>query len=125
MDGAIRAAAQEERFSRKKHDARFPRNAADYCLREGNLSLADIDYVVFYDKPLLKFDRLLETYLSYAPKGFRSFLAAMPIWLKEKLFLKTLLRKELVELSRTESSNLPPFIVYQAPSVACCLCILS
>ena len=110
MDGAIRAAAQEERFSRKKHDARFPLKAADYCLREGNLSLADIDYVVFYDKPLLKFDRLLETYLSYAPKGFQSFLAAMPIWLKEKLFLKTLLRKELVELSRTESSNLPPLL---------------
>ena len=113
MDGAIRAAAQEERFSRKKHDARFPRKAADYCLREGNLSLADIDYVVFYDKPLLKFDRLLETYLSYAPKGFRSFLAAMPIWLKEKLFLKTVLRKELVELSRTESSNLPPLLFTQ------------
>ena len=80
-DGQILAAAQEERFSRKKHDARFPHHALGYCMEAGGIALNDIDYVVFYDKPLVKFDRLLETYLAYAPDGFRSFLAAMPIWL--------------------------------------------
>jgi len=78
-EGQIVAAAQEERFSRKKHDARFPRQATEYCLREAWISLADLDAIVFYDKPLVKFERLLETYLSYAPSGFRSFLAAMPL----------------------------------------------
>ena len=87
-NGEVVAAAQEERFSRKKHDARFPGHAIEYCLSECGLELTDISKVVFYDKPLVKFERLLETYLSYAPKGFRSFLAAMPIWLKEKLYLK-------------------------------------
>jgi carbamoyltransferase len=90
-DGEIVAAAQEERFSRRKHDARFPRGAIEYCLAEGKLSLGDVDQVVFYDKPLVKFERLLETYLSYAPRGFRSFVAAMPVWLKEKLYLKNTL----------------------------------
>ena len=80
-DGEIVAAAQEERFSRKKHDARFPGKAIAYCLEETGATLGDVDYIVFYDKPLVKFDRLLETYLGYAPSGFRSFLAAMPIWL--------------------------------------------
>src|SRR5262245_58264766 len=80
-DGAIVAAAQEERFTRKKHDSRFPRFATDYCLREGKISLADLDCVVFYEKPLVKFDRLLETYLAFAPQGLRSFLAALPAWL--------------------------------------------
>ena len=75
QNGAIAAAAQEERFSRKKHDARFPGNAIGYCLAEAGLSMTDLDYVVFYDKPLVKFERLLETYLSYAPKGVRSFIA--------------------------------------------------
>jgi hypothetical protein len=86
-DGVIVAAAQEERFSRKKHDSSFPARSIRYCLQAGNISVADLDGIVFYDKPLLKFERLLETYLSYAPAGFRSFVKAMPIWLKEKLFL--------------------------------------
>jgi carbamoyltransferase len=98
-DGEIIAAAQEERFSRKKHDARFPRNAAAYCLWEGGLRVQDLDAVVFYDKPLLKFERLLETYLQNAPAGVRSFATAMPVWLKEKLNLKRLLHKELDLLS--------------------------
>lgn len=106
-DGKIIAAAQEERFSRKKHDARFPQNAISYCLKEANIELLDLDQIVFYDKPLVKFERLLETYLSYAPKGFRSFLMAMPIWLKEKLYLKTLLKKELATLGQCKASYIP------------------
>ena len=94
-DGHIAAAAQEERFTRKKHDARLPVHAIDYCLGESGIALTEVDYLCFYDKPLIKFERLLETYLASAPRGLRSFLAAMPIWLKEKLYLKTLLRKEL------------------------------
>ena len=78
-DGEIVAAAQEERFTRKKHDSRFPENAVRYCLAESEIALADVDSVVFYDKPLVKFERLLETYLSYAPNGLRSFIAAMPV----------------------------------------------
>ncbi len=84
-DGKILAAAQEERFTRKKHDYRFPKNAIDYCLSEAGITASQLDHVAFYDKPLLKFDRLLETYLSYAPSGFRSFLKAMPLWLRQKL----------------------------------------
>lgn len=99
VDGRIVAAAQEERFSRKKHDARFPVNAIEYCLKEGSTHLDDVDYVAFYDKPFLKFERLLETYTTFAPKGFRSFSMAIPIWLREKLFLKFLLLKELGKLS--------------------------
>lgn len=93
VNDKIVAAAQEERFTRKKHDAEFPSNAINYCLTHANLTLADIDYVVFYDKPFLKFERLLETYLAYAPRGFTSFAKALPIWLKEKLFQKKLLKK--------------------------------
>jgi carbamoyltransferase len=106
-DGKIIAAAQEERFTRKKHDAGFPKNAVLYCLEEAGISMSDVDYVVFYDKPLIKFERLLETYLSYAPKGFKSFIAAMPIWLKEKLFLKTTLKRELSALSGLKIAELP------------------
>ena len=95
IDGKIVAAAQEERFTRKKHDAGFPRHAIDYCLREAGLTAADLDYVGFYDKPLLKFERLLETYLSFAPVGFRSFSKAIPIWLKEKLWLRRALNRGL------------------------------
>ncbi len=95
QDGAITAAAQEERFTRRKHDPSFPRHAIDYCLKAGNLAAADLDIVAFYDKPFLKFERLLETYLSYAPRGVASFLKAMPVWLKEKLWIRDLLRKEL------------------------------
>jgi carbamoyltransferase len=94
-DGRLVGAAQEERFTRKKHDSGFPQNAVQYCLDEAGIKLADVDYVAFYDKPFLKFERLLETYLAYAPRGFQSFRMAMPLWLKEKLFQKTLLRDEM------------------------------
>jgi carbamoyltransferase len=96
-DGRIIAAAQEERFTRKKNDAAFPDKAISYCLEEAGLNLKDIDFVTFYDKPFLKFERLLETYLSYAPVGFKSFKMAIPLWLKEKLFQKDLLRKKFKE----------------------------
>jgi len=97
VDGDIVAAAQEERFTRLKHDHNFPRNAARYCLSEAKLSAADLDYVGFYDKPLLKFDRLLETYLDYAPSGFSSFLKALPLWMSEKLWMPDLIRTELAK----------------------------
>ena len=104
-DGAIAAAAQEERFTRIKHDARFPSRAVRYCLQEAGVALDDVDAIVFYEKPFLKFERLLETYLATAPRGFRSFRAAMPIWTKQKLFQKRTLRKALEGLggSRIES----------------------
>jgi len=89
------AAAQEERFTRRKHDAGFPRHAIEYCLGESGGTLADVDHVVFYDKPFLKFERLLETYLAFAPRGFASFSRAVPLWLREKLFQKSLLKKQL------------------------------
>jgi len=98
-DGRIVAAAQEERFSRKKHDSRYPRRAIEYCLAEAGVRLGDVDYVAFYDKPFLKFERLLETYLEFAPRGFRSFRMALPLWLKEKLFQKRLLTGELAVLA--------------------------
>ncbi len=97
-DGRIVAAAQEERFSRKKHDAGFPEHAVRYCLAEGKVSLPDIDQIVFYDKPFLKFERLLETYVAFAPRGFGQFVNAMPVWLKEKLFQKTELANHLKAL---------------------------
>lgn len=102
QNGDIIAAAQEERFSRKKHDAQFPKEAIAYCLKAGNISADQIDYVVFYDKPFLKFERLLETYLAFAPKGFKSFATALPVWLKEKLFQKNELLKEIAKLSEKE-----------------------
>jgi len=95
VDGEIVAAAQEERFTRKKHDAGFPLRAIEYCLATGGLSPEQLDYVGFYDKPLLKFERLLETYLAYAPRGYRSFLTAMPVWLKQKLYLRREIRRGL------------------------------
>src|SRR5213595_3842583 len=91
VDGRILAAAQEERFTRKKQDARFPENAIAYCLEEGRINLNDVDYVVFSEKPFLKFERLLETYVAFAPQGYTSFRKALPVWLKEKLFQKDLL----------------------------------
>ena len=94
-DGHLASAAQEERFTRKKHDSAFPEHAMQYCLDAAGIKLADVDYVAFYDKPFLKFERLLETYLAFAPRGFNSFRMAMPLWLKEKLFQKTLLRDEM------------------------------
>jgi carbamoyltransferase len=109
-DGRIVAAAQEERFSRKKHDAGFPRNAVAYCLREGGVRLAQIDSVVFYDKPWIKFERMLETYMGFAPKGLKSFLTSMPLWLKEKLNLKSLLKRELATLGECKGVELPPLL---------------
>jgi len=100
VDGHIVAAAQEERFTRKKHDSRFPRHAVRYCLDESGIKLEQIDHVVFYDKPFLKFERLLETYLAFVPRGFRSFRMALPVWIKEKLFQKRLLRQELERFAR-------------------------
>ncbi|XOV81720.1 MAG: carbamoyltransferase [bacterium] len=97
VDGKIVAAAQEERFSRKKHDSAFPGRAIDYCLEEGGIALGEVDHIVFYDKPFLKFERLLETYLAFVPRGFASFRMSMPIWIKEKLFQKSLLKKEFAK----------------------------
>src|SRR3954471_21790159 len=91
VDGRIVAAAQEERFTRVKFDARFPAHAIAYCLAEAGIAAADIDHVVFYEKPFLKFERLLETYVAFAPRGFRSFAMAIPLWIREKLFQKDLL----------------------------------
>tara|TARA_B100000965_G_scaffold396948_1_gene412707 strand:+ start:1846 stop:3681 length:1836 start_codon:yes stop_codon:yes gene_type:complete len=103
IDGEIIGAVQEERFTRKKHDAQFPINSIEYLLNESNLSIENIDYVVFYEKPFLKFERLIETYVGNAPRGFKSFSKAMPIWLKEKLFQKNLIIKELKKLSKNFS----------------------
>lgn len=111
QDGRIVAAAQEERFTRKKHDAGFPKCAVEFCLRQGGLTLDAVDYLVFYDKPLVKFERLLETYLSYAPQGIRSFVTAMPVWLKEKLFLRKLLEDAFREIGGLEKKDpLPPVL---------------
>jgi len=109
-DGEIVAAAQEERFSRKKHDSRFPGNAIAYCLEEAQVPVTELSSIVFYDKPLVKFERLLETYLSYAPKGLGSFIAAMPVWMKEKLYLKATLKKELSKLGRCSGKRLPQLL---------------
>ncbi len=109
-DGEIIAAAQEERFSRKKHDANFPRHAAQWCLADAGLTIHDLDQIVFYDKPWIKFERMLETYLGYAPRGLGSFLTAMPVWLKEKLNLKTALKKELAALDGGNLDQVPPLL---------------
>lgn len=110
-DGEIVAAAQEERFTRKKHDPGFPHKAIDFCLREGQIGLKDVRHFVFYDKPLIKFERLLETYLAFAPQGIQSFVAAMPVWLKEKLLLKSLLQKEfLLHAPELTASALSPIL---------------
>jgi carbamoyltransferase len=109
-DGEIVAAAQEERFTRRKFDASFPRRAIEYCLAAARVGLGEVDYVVFYDKPLLKFERLLETYLGMAPRGLRSFLAAMPVWLKEKLNLRGVITKELAGLGGGNGARIPPLL---------------
>jgi carbamoyltransferase len=101
IDGEIIAAAQEERFTRKKHDPSYPVNAINYCLSEAGLLLAQVDHIAFYDKPFLKFERLLETYVAFAPKGFQSFRMAMPVWLREKLFLKHMLIKEIKKVDKS------------------------
>ena len=97
-------------FSRIKHDAGFPGRAISYCLEEASVGLTDIDQVVFYDKPLVKFERLLETYLATAPRGFSSFASSMPVWLKEKLYLKAVLRKELGKLGNCKTKRLPQLL---------------
>jgi len=102
-EGEIVAAAQEERFTRKKHDSSFPRHAVQYCLDAEGVSLDDVDYIVFYDKPFLKFERLLETYLAFAPRGLRSFQMAIPLWIREKLFQKDLLAKQLRQISPSKN----------------------
>ncbi|UAJ73531.1 carbamoyltransferase [Synechocystis sp. PCC 7339] len=109
-DGVIVAAVQEERFTRKKHDAAFPTQGINYCLAEGGISLREVDYIVFYEKPLVTFERLLETYLAFAPRGLRSFIAAMSVWLQEKLYLKTVLKKALAELGDCQTKELPPLL---------------
>ena len=105
VDGEIIAAAQEERFTRKKHDPSYPVNAINYCLSAAGLSLDRIDYIAFYDKPFLKFERLLETYIAFAPKGLQSFRMAMPVWLREKLFLKYMLIKEIKKIDKNFDDN--------------------
>ena len=109
-DGEILAAAHEERFTRKKHDKSFPCNAIEYVLSEADLSIADLNAISFYDKPYIKFERLLETYHAFAPKGLRSFLAAIPVWIKEKLFMKKMLWDELAKLSGGSLTRRPPSI---------------
>ncbi len=110
IDGDIAAAAQEERFSRRKHDARFPVHAIGACLRQAGVGIADLDYVVFYDKPSLKFRRLIATYLAYAPGGLGSFLKAMPIWIKDKLHLRQRIRDQLREIAGDGPRRLPPIL---------------
>ena len=105
VDGEIIAAAQEERFSRKKHDPSYPLNAINYVLNEGKIQLSSVDYIIFFEKPFLKFERLLETYVAFAPKGFVSFAKAMPLWIKEKLFQKNLLFNKLKEHDKSYKSD--------------------
>ena len=109
-NGEVVAAAQEERFTRKKHDARFPKESARWCLESVGINLSEVQQVVFYDKPLIKFERLLETYIASAPRGFSSFLSAMPVWLKEKLYLKSVLKKELMRLGECSKGELPTLL---------------
>ena len=116
IDGEIISAVQEERFTRKIHDSSFPKEALKYCLRNNKLKLKDIDHVIYYEKPLLTFERLLETFLGSAPRGGRSFIAAMQVWLKEKLFLKTEIKNQLKDVqkelqdSADESFDLPELL---------------
>ena len=104
-NGEIVAAAQEERFTRKKHDPNFPTNAVKYCLEYGGTTINELDAIVFYDKPLLKFERLLETYYTFAPRGLQSFITAMPVWIKEKMFLKRLINEELEKIGYDKSKK--------------------
>ena len=106
IDGKIIAAAQEERFTRKKHTPDFPENAVKYCLEYSGCSIDELDAVVFYEKPLMKFDRLLETYYAFAPKGLLQFLTAIPVWLKEKMFLKKILYERLAQIEKYDKKKL-------------------
>ena len=105
INGKIIAAAQEERFTRKKHDANYPYNAIEFVLKFSNLKLSEVDQIVFFEKPFLKFERLLETYVAFAPKGFVSFAKAMPLWIKEKLFQKNLLFNKLKQHDENYKSD--------------------
>ncbi len=116
-DGEIIAAAQEERFTRKKHDFHFPEHAINFCLDYANVSNKEIEIVAFYDKPFLKFERILETYLTYAPVGIKSFLKAMPLWIKEKIWMKELIKNEL-RLRRQNNFS-------RTSRISCCICFLS
>ena len=120
LDGEIIAAAQEERFSRKKHDPGYPFNAIKYVLEESNLQLNEIDHIVFFEKPFLKFERLLETYMAFAPKGFKSFSLSMPIWLREKLFQKKFLFDKLKE--HDKNFNDIKKLNFQNIIKSCCKC---
>ncbi|HKK88244.1 MAG TPA: carbamoyltransferase N-terminal domain-containing protein, partial [Saprospiraceae bacterium] len=106
LDGQVVAAAQEERFTRIKHDKSFPQNAIRYCLEEAGCTIDELDAVVFYDKPLLKFERLLETYYAFAPSGLRSFVKAIPVWLDEKMFFRRHIRQGLKEIMPFDRKNL-------------------
>ena len=110
IDGKIIAAAQEERFTRKKHDPNYPHNAIEFVLKYANLKLSEVDQIVFFEKPFLKFERLLETYVAFAPKGFISFAKAMPLWIKEKLFQKNLLFNKLKKHDQNYKSDQNIFI---------------
>src|SRR2546430_9148881 len=101
VDGKVVAAAQEERFTRKKHDSGFPHHAVQSCLRSAGIGPGQVDFVAFYDKPFLKFERLLETYLAFAPRGFESFRTALPVWVKDKLFQRTEILNELKTIDAT------------------------
>ena len=109
-EGEIIAAAEEERFTRKKHDGGFPSQAVAYCLKEAGIHLQDISYIVFYDKPLIKFERILETFISYAPRGIKMFLTAMPVWLKEKVYLKRTLQREFLNSFDCPIEKMPPIL---------------
>ena len=105
IDGEIIAAAQEERFTRKKFDASFPRNAIEFCLQYAGTSLNDLDAIVFYDKPFLKFERLLETYYNFSPKGVKSFITSMPVWIKEKIFLRKVIADEFDKIEKFDKKK--------------------
>ena len=120
-DGKIIAAAQEERFTRKKHDPNYPHNAIEFVLKYANLRLSEVDQIVFFEKPFLKFERLLETYVAFAPKGFISFAKAMPLWIKEKLFQKNLLFNKLKNHDQNYKSDENIFF-FRSPFKSCCKC---
>ena len=120
INGKIEAAAQEERFTRKKHDLNFPTNAINFCLNYKKINLKDVDYVIFYEKPFLKFERILETYLSFIPKGFRSFKTSMPLWLKEKIFQKELIKNYLFKIDNSFNKNNILFTEHHLSHAASC-----
>ena len=119
VDGKILAAAQEERFTRKKHDSSYPFHAVEFVLKFANLKLSEIDCIVFYEKPFLKFERLLETYVAFAPRGFRQFTKSMPSWLREKLFQKNMLMKLLKEHDKNFSDEKKNFF-FRTSFKSCC-----